>query len=232
MFRWLKRGAPLDRPAEMPGWWERERLAGRLTWACPEKVLVAAREARIATGEDGPLFAAAGASSVKSGGGDLAPSAKSGVAVPAASVDLRGFRLEAGEAVKQQQRIVAALYQQLETAYLEPGKGDVDLLQTKYHKAVEALRKLEKDDRADAERRGDLVPAEALQRDLETFAELMRQMDDSTARRLNEMCPSLSLEQREELGRAWQSIVPRRANILRNLATVRDLRQVEEMIAA
>jgi hypothetical protein len=180
LWRWIKTGrdasdpCPLDRPAAVPEWWVR-----RMTWSVPAKILEVARQAA----------------------GDKTTEKKSGSSFEqGVPVNLTEHGVAPGEAVGQQRRLVGALFSQLEKAYLV---GDpVDHIQARYNKASEQLRKLEKDEREDKLATGEYLPKAEVERDYAEAAEMLKQMRESMERRILELCPSLTPEQRAEVSAA------------------------------
>lgn len=211
--RWIDDGdtagdpCPINDPVRLVEWWPRLRK-----WRIPDALLIAAKAAALRTDLDrlhGPSAAPPPpASPTPSVGPEFAP------------INLADFRLAEGEAVAQQRRIVAALYSQLEAAYLS-GRGNADLIQSKYNKAVEALRRLDKDDREDQKQRGLVIPRVSVQRDVEFACEMIRQMGESEARRVIELCPSLGELQRAEVAAAITRTSEARAAVFRSLRTLK-----------
>lgn len=225
--RWIEKGkekreaCPLDNPSEMPAWWERH-----MTWSVPDEILAAAHAARVdqETQTIPPALSA------------LAPpvapdSSKAPAAAPGPPIDLADYDLEEGEAVRLQRRLVKASYDQLERAYKGEG-GNIDVLQTKFNKAAEALRKIEKDDRTDRERSGALIKRLSIERDLANGVELLRQMRESMVRRVLEICPSLSAEQREEVGTGIIKVREHEDRVFRNLESLKRPADVVDSLAA
>lgn len=205
--RWIQIGdqandpCPLDEPAAMPTWWAR-----RMKWRVPDAMLKAAQSVSSAVSESEK---------------DSSPSSNSPPVAPGfTSIKLADFELGEGEAVAQQRRLVAALYSQLERAYLQGG-GDVDLAQSKYNKAVESLRKFEKDDREDQRQRGLLIPRIAVQRDIEQATELLRQMRESMARRVLELVPGVPAELREPISGAIVRVREAEDRVFRRLDSLK-----------
>lgn len=215
--RWIEDGlkandpCPLDDPPAFAQWWVRRRI-----WKVPDWLLSLAKETVVV-------------SPPPSDPASVPPASESPVvqtpagAVPAPNfeaVHLKDYELGEGQAVVQQRRIVAAIYAQLERAYLTPG-GDSDVIQRKYNNAVEGLRKLEKDDREDRKQRGQLISRAAVQQDIETATELMRQMADSESRRVQELVPGLTTEQAAALDTAIKTVTEARARVFRNLKSLK-----------
>jgi hypothetical protein len=184
--RWHARGiansdpCPLDTPNAMPAWWARNSRQ-----IVPEKIMSAARAV---TGEKSPAAAPHGTSP------DSPPPSASGEpgavgSPPAAPIDITAFNLDEGQAVAQQRQIVAALFHQLQQAYLQG--HPTELLQGRYLKASTALRQLEKDDREDKAHRGRFLLREEQERDAATCADMFRQMHAGMIRRVAELCPDV-----------------------------------------
>ncbi len=209
--RWIEEDAtpddpcPIGDPVRFAEWWPR-----RKKWRVPDWLLKAAHESRASAPPPAATSPAASAADVPASTGTP----------PATSINLADYQLGEGEVVQQQRRIVAALYFQLERAYLE-GTGDIDLLQSKYNKAGEALRKHVKDDREDQKGRGLLIPRASVQRDLDTASELIRQMSETESRRVLELCPSLGPEQRSEVTAAVLRVADARTRVLRSLKSLK-----------
>lgn len=193
--RWFAEGAPLDNPAEMPGWWAKGHKH-----LCPPEILAAAEAARPAPAPGDPL------------GQPQATSAESMV--------LDQFTLEEGEEVRQMKRLVAVSYSQLERAYAGQG-GNIDLLQAKWAKACEALRKTQATERDSMKARGLLIERSKVTQDIATAAELLRQMRESMARVVLERCPSLNFEQREEVSAAILTIRESEDRVFRNIKSLK-----------
>jgi hypothetical protein len=190
--RWHARGiansdpCPLDTPNAMPAWWARNSRQ-----IVPAKIMSAARavtdEKSAASSPHGIL----GESSSAAGGpgpANLAP------------IDITAFQLDEGQAVVQQRQIVAALFEQLKGAY--HAGHPTELLQSRYLKASTALRQLEKDDREDKAHRGRYLLREEQERDAATFADMLRQMQESMVRRVLELCPALTARARQQVADA------------------------------
>lgn len=164
--------------------------------------------------------------------------AKAETAAPASAVvptgeviDLREVDLEEGEAVKQARRLVGAAYEALERAYKGIG-GNVDLLQAKYFKALEGLRKVEASEREWAKKRGEWILRAKVERDIATATEMLRQMRESMRRRVLELCASLSAEQREEVGAAILRVREQEDRVFRGLESLKKPSDVVELLAA
>lgn len=207
--KWIARGkdvcdpCPLDDPAKMPGWWARH-----MKWSVPDSITGAAAVVIP------PLVLPP--SPELSAPPTVQPPPMEQTGPP---INLSEFDLQQGEAVQQQRRIVGALYSQLEKAYL--GGTNADVIQQKYNKAVEALRKLEKDDRADQEARGQLIPRQIVERDIAAAGDMLRQMRESMERRILELCPSLTTEQRAQVADAIRRVRSAEDRVFQRLHTIK-----------
>jgi hypothetical protein len=146
------------------------------------------------------------------------------------SYDLSAFDLEDGVAVANQKRIVALAYAKLEDA-AKLGDPRFDQLQDRYLKAADALRRLQKDDREDREKRGDLLSRVEVENDLAQMAEYLRQTRTSMARRVLELCPSLSAELRLEVEAAVERARESEDQILARLDVLTPEDLLKEMAA-
>lgn len=225
--RWIGKGreksdpCPLDRPADMPAWWHRN-----MTWGVPPKITAAAERARASA-----LAVVQVEPSAPVASGGLPASAIAPGVPMAPPMDISGLGMEEGEAVQMLRRLVRAAYDQVERAY-KGEYGNVELLQKKFALAQEALRKAEKDDRADREKRGELIPRAHIQADLDAACEMLRQMRESMPRRVLEICPSLSAIQRDEVNRAITSVREHEERIFRRLDSLKTPADVADAIAA
>lgn len=211
MRRWIAEGktsgdsCPLEDPAALKGWWARNKK-----WSVPDWLLRAAAKAPKPASEPPPAPTP----------GVPMPAAAVEPPPPGVALNLDDFELGEGEAVSQQRSLVALLWSELRKAYLTPG-GEVDMLQSKYNKATEALRRLEKDDREDRKSRGLLIPRITVQRDIETACELIRQMSETEKRRVLELCPTLGLNERGEVAAAIDRVCEVRTRVFRNLKSLK-----------
>ena len=157
------------------------------------------------------------------------PSAEIPAAFESRNVD--DFALEEGEAVRQQRSLVAMLWVDVKKAYETPG-ADVDLLDSKRNKALETLRRLEKDDREDRKSRGLLIPRITVQREIDTACELIRQMSETEKRRVLELCPSLGPNERAEVALAIDRVCEVRTRVFRNLKSLKNINDAVLQFAA
>ena len=207
--RWLTEGAPLHDPAAMPAWWEGELAAGRKRWGLPDRLLEAARVSGApapdeSPGSAAPLFSSP-ASSTSNGTGDR--------------INLEDYDPEEGDRLRELKQIQAARYTQLKNA-LAAG-NDTVMLETKYLRLTETLDKMESRVSERLKKRGLYIARPEVERELATAAELIRQMGESEARRLLELCPDLTANGREQILRAVPMLAEARARVFRTLGTLR-----------
>lgn len=207
--RWLTEGAPLHDPAAMPAWWEGELAAGRKRWGLPDRLLEAAQSATApardeSPGSASPLFTPL-ASSMSTGTGDR--------------INLEDYDPEEGDRLRELKQIQAARYTQLKNA-LAAG-NDTVMLETKYLRLTETLDKMETRVSERLKKRGLYIARPEVERELATAAELIRQMGESEARRLLELCPDLTAAGREQILRAVPMLAEARARVFRTLGTIR-----------
>lgn len=207
--RWLTEGAPLHDPAAMPAWWEGELAAGRKRWGLPDRVLEAAQAATApapdeSPGSASPLFTSS-ASAMSTGTGDR--------------INLEDYDPEEGDRLRELKQIQAARYTQLKNA-LAAG-NDTVMLETKYLRLTETLDKMETRVSERLKKRGLYIARPEVERELATAAELIRQMGESEARRLLELCPDLTAAGREQILRAVPMLAEARARVFRTLGTLR-----------
>ena len=207
--RWLTEGAPLHDPAAMPAWWEGELAAGRKRWGLPDRILEAARSSAApgpdeSPGSASPLFTSP-ASAMSTGTGDR--------------INLEDYDPEEGDRLRELKQIQAARYTQLKNA-LAAG-NDTVMLETKYLRLTETLDKMESRVSERLKKRGLYIARPEVERELATAAELIRQMGESEARRLLELCPDLTASGREQILRAVPMLAEARARVFRTLGTLR-----------
>lgn len=199
LWRWIKIGrekgkpCPLHEPAQMPDWW-----TSCMTWSVPAKIWEVAR---------------------RSPGDKTQGNANGFSPQKNAVVDVRQFDLSSGEAVRRQRQIVAALFDQQDKAYLS---GDaVDHIQTRCNKALEQLRKLEKDEREHLQSIGEYRPRAEVERDYTEAAIMLRQMRDSMERQIIELCPWLTAEERPLLAAAVQRVRSQEDRVFQKLPSLK-----------
>jgi len=208
--RWLKLGrdksdpCPIERPAEMPAWWARN-MAHRV----PYELLEAAKVA-------GPIGPTPEQPRVMD---DPAP-AEAAPREVRPMVDLTAMDLPEGENVRQLRRLVNAAWVAVERAYATPG-ADVDLPLRRHEKASEALRKSEGAQREWQRKLGNVVAVADVQRDLDNACNMFREMRETMARRVLELCPSLGREQRAEVAAAIEKVRGNEDRLFQRLASVR-----------
>lgn len=233
--RWIALGlqtddpCPLDDPAGMPSWWQRH-----MKHQVPAALLVAARNATPPTPPPPVLDAESqNRPGAIRGSTQQTPDAATPPADhhPASSIDLSAADLADGDEVRQAARLVQTAYDLLEQAYAGNG-GDVDLLQRRWEKATETLRKAKIQDEARRKRLGDLIARADVQRDLDLAAELHRQMRTSMTRQVLELCPSLDPIAREQVAAAIESVRAKEERVFRNLDSLKRNADVFELTAA
>jgi hypothetical protein len=208
--RWLTEGAPLHDPAAMPAWWEGELAAGRKRWGLPDRILEAARASAApapdeSPGSASPSFTLPASSHMSTGTGDR--------------INLEDYDPEEGDRLRELKQIQAARYTQLKNA-LAAG-NDTVMLETKYLRLTETLDKMESRVSERLKKRGLYIARPEVERELATAAELIRQMGESEARRLLELCPDLTASGREHILRAVPMLAEARARVFRTLGTLR-----------
>ena len=113
------------------------------------------------------------------------------------TIDLESIDPEEGDRLRELKQIQAAKFNQLKTA-LKAGE-DCALLESKYLKLSETIDKIETRVTERLKKRGLFILREAVERDLAAAAELLRQSRSSMVRRVHELCPSLTADQRAEV---------------------------------
>ena len=116
---------------------------------------------------------------------------------PGKSIDIESFDPEEGDRLRELKQIQAAKFSQLKDA-LKAG-DDATALETKYVKLCETIDKIETRVTERLKKRGLYILREAVERDLAAAAELLRQSRESMDRRVQELCPSLDMQQRLEV---------------------------------
>lgn len=225
--RWWKEGAPLDRPTDMPAWYSRTHK-----WSVPEPILKAAAAARSAAS---PQIASGAAEKPAPDPAPPDPTLKASAPPPpptapptGASIDLTEYALRENEDVKQAESLVAVAWQRLQEAY-KGGTADVDMLHRRHEKAMETLRKVRVGARADLQQRRMLIPREEVENDRAMAAELLRQMRESMERRVIELCPSLNIEQRDEVAAAIIRVRRFEETILCDPAYLREVKSQDDL---
>jgi hypothetical protein len=211
LFRWRKEGAPLADPAAMPLWYSRTHK-----WSVPDSILTAAKRAAAAT-----TPTPATPSEVPAGKMSPPPAPSSERTVPV--LNLSELVFDANELVANAARRVAALDKRLDDAYAGRSSEDVDWLDAKLQKSVESLRKLKDSDQKMQVAMGKYTPTEEIERDLATLVELLRQMDETETRRVDELCPSLTPAARKEVAVAIGRVGEARRRIFRKLGAIRSI---------
>lgn len=207
--RWIARGrerndpCPLDRPAEMPGWWERNMSKPKVP---PEKVLAAARQAQGAGKPSSPADSGQPQSSVPPPVNAVAP------------LDLANVGGTEGEAVIFCRKIVAAIQTQLQEAYLAGAESRIQSLHSRYERALESLRKQEKAAEAKAIKNGELLSKADVLNEVATALAALKTMRESMAKRVVAEVTSLAPEQAEAIRQAIEAVRAREDDILRNLS--------------
>jgi hypothetical protein len=207
--RWYTEGAPLHDPAAMPAWWESELAAGRKRWGLPDRLLEASRLASAPACDESLVYSSPsisrGASQMATGTSDR--------------INLEDYDPEEGDRLRELKQIQAARYTQLKNA-LAAG-NDTVMLETKYLRLTETLDKMESRVSERLKKRGLYIARPEVERELATAAELIRQMGESEARRLLELCPDLTASGREQILRAVPMLAEARARVFRTLGTLR-----------
>lgn len=187
--RWIDRGeesgdpCPLHDPAKMPGWWSRN-----MKWRVPAEIEMAALSAANPPSAPDP---------------DPDPAAPPPPASSPARqmvnpiIDLESIDPEEGDRLRELKQIQAAKFTQLKNAL--KGGEDCAMLESKYLKLSETIDKIETRVTERLKKRGLFILREVVERDLAAAAELLRQSRSSMVRRVHELCPSLTADQRAEV---------------------------------
>jgi hypothetical protein len=214
--RWVKQGeasgdnCPLDDPIQMPAWWARN-----MRYQVPGKILAAAKAC------DPPPESSPVVEAPAKGLGEMEPGA----------VDLGGLVVAEGDEVRQAERLVQAAYGLLVEAYAGRG-GEVDLLQRRWEKAQDALRKAKIQQEELLKRRRELISRAAVQRDHDTACELLRQMRGSMVRQILELCPLLDPPARAQVTSAIESVREKEERVFRNLDSMKQPSDVLQLLAS
>jgi hypothetical protein len=200
--RWWKAGAPILAPEKMPAWWTATH-----SWEVPAFIRDAAR-------------GVASESSVASASTDPAEE----------GMLLAGLAYEDGEALEKHRRLVKGLWEKLEKAY-ETGTN-IDLIQTRYNKAISQLRSLEANEREAQKIRGTLLPRVKVERDIASALELLKAIEETEIRRVIELCPALNGEARHQVESALAQVAEAKARLFRNLKSLKSPADVADMLAA
>lgn len=185
--RWIDRGeesgdpCPLHDPAKMPGWWSRN-----MKWRVPAEIEMAALSAAKLPSSPDPDPADASPHEPPPHRPRVNP-----------IIDLESIDPEEGDRLRELKQIQAAKFTQLKNAL--KGGEDCAMLESKYLKLSETIDKIETRVTERLKKRGLFILREAVERDLAAAAELLRQSRSSMVRRVHELCPSLTAEQRAEV---------------------------------
>ncbi len=197
---------PLDDPSDLAVWW-----TNHMEWRVPDAILKAAQAPPAASSEP------ASQSSIPST--PAKPPAASDS--PGVQIDITNMLLAKDEEVLQARSVVAGNYQLMLQALAGKG-GDPVLTQRNWEKAQEVLRKVTKYAEERALRARDLLPRDAVEHDLAKLAEQLRGIDETTERRVMELCPNLTPEARAEVAAALRRVSGQRQRALENLDTTHD----------
>lgn len=187
--RWIDRGdergeaCPLHDPAKMPGWWSRH-----MKWRVPVEIEMAALASANPPPPPDPE---------PSYSPPPLPPDPDRTAPHAAPIDLESIDPEEGDRLRELKQIQAAKFAQLKDS-LKRG-DDSALLESKYLKLCETIDKIETRVTERLKKRGLFILREVVERDLAAASELLRQSRTSMVRRVQELCPSLSGDQRAEV---------------------------------
>lgn len=215
MKRWIATGRaakkpelpPLERPDLMRDWWTRH-----MTQRCPAKIVQAAID--VARNPTTPAEPGASGSAGK-------------------SIDVKQLEMVSGQAVLQANRFLAATANALEAAYLDGNDAEIDRLQKRWDKALNAVRLAESSERAARKQDGDLIPKAVLFPELSTYLEVQRVMRSTMARKVCSSLADLSDEIRERVASAIEKQRAPEESILRRLPQFRSIEEIElELTAA
>lgn len=214
--RWVEKGeksgdpCPLNDPRALMAWWPRHN-----TWRVPPEI----EEAAIASAIAPKNSVAPPASPVPSDREDIpqipAPQTTMVQTGAGKSIDLENFDPEEGDRLRELKQIQSAKFAQLKDA-LKDGQ-DCTLLESKYLKLSETIDKIESRVTERLKKRGLYILREAVERDLAAGAELFRQSGESMKRRVLELCPSLTAEQRAEVAAAIDVALQSQARVFSRL---------------
>lgn len=204
--RWIEKGeksgdaCPLHDPAKMPAWWHRN-----MKWRLPSEIEAAAVEAArtpAAVPDPPPPQTALPASPPPVAAVPQIPAPNAALQASGGNkvIRLEDFDPEEGDRLRELKQLQAAKFDQLKTA-LELGQ-DTTALESKYIKLCETLDKIESRVIERMKKRGLYVLRDEVERDLAASAEFLRQTRESMQRRVLELCPSLSAEQKLEVSDA------------------------------
>lgn len=228
--RWWKEGAPLDNPAAMPAWWERTHA-----WSIPERIQAAAVKAtasQLIAPSAGPVPIVVESPQTSA---PAPPPPSENPPPPVASkvtpINIEDFDPDEGDRLRELKQIQAAKFDELSKA-LKAGSESAGMLETKYLKLCETVDKMESRVTERVKKKGLFVMKAAVARDLATAAELIRQMGESEARRVLELCPALDGAQREAVIAAVRQLAESRSRVFRNLASLKSVADVDQLIAA
>lgn len=194
--RWIEKGeknndpCPLHDPEKMLNWWPRNN-----TWRVPAEIEAAAVAASNGSFPVPALIPAGAPPSVAA-----PPTLAKAPLVPVTPIDLENFDPEEGDRLRELKQIQAAKFAHLKAA-LAAGH-DCTALEGKYLKLCETIDKIESRVTERLKKRGLYILRDTVNRDLVANAELIRASHDSMERRVLELCPSLSSEQRAEVSAA------------------------------
>ena len=182
-----------------------------MRWAVPVEILQAAAAAK----RNGRTCA-----NPISGPGQATSSGRAGSnGAPENSIDLRSYDSHETDPVAQANRVVNALYDQLQAAFLA-GTGDIDLLQERHRKALEMKRRIEMSEFQKRREAGEYIARAQVELEYTEMAVLLKRMRESMVRRVLERCGGLSPSQREIVRGAVESARSAEDRIFRKLPTL------------
>lgn len=209
--RWIALGrkrndpCPVSNPGKLLSWWRRNM-----------KQMPPARMVHLAVNE-----------AAERSGADIVPFP--GKVTP---IDLQSIDADAalpGESVRRVRRLVKGVYSQLETAFAE-GSPEIDSLSNGFAKASDLLRKLEAADREAQRQRGRLVPVDEIQRDAAAFAEMLKAMRETMAKRVLELCPEVPAQFKPGIVSAIEKIRANEDKIFARFGMITDETEFNDLL--
>lgn len=212
--RWHDEGAPIDDAIKFADWWEQEKAAGRKTWSLPEGIALAADAARAAIPP--PPAPEVIAARLSDGTPPPPPPSEGAPAPPkGAPINLEDYDPQEGGMLRELKQLRQARWDEIRKK-LNAGE-DVTSLEGKAVKLEDMISRIEARIEERLKKQGLYLPFAVVQREIFRAVEMVKQMGESEARRIIELCPALTSEMKDQVELAVKAIADARAQIFRNL---------------
>lgn len=226
--RYFDEGGPIDDPIALAAWWEAERAAGRKSWSLPDGIAKAAEAVRLAQ-PSAPTEGPEPIDARLSGSAPPVPDEKK-TDKKGATINLEDYDEEEGDRLRDLKRLRAARWEELSDRLKEGLDGTAQ--ERALIKLEDMISRIETRIEERLKKKGLFIPEATVKRDLAKAIDLIHQMSHSEARRVVELCPSLTAEMKTQVVDAVLKVGKMRANIFRNLKNVNSVEDAVRDIAA